>query len=241
MRTFPRFAALAVVLILALALAGCKVPFAGSSAPAQSAGDEDASASVPDTLAPQQPAGTLPDGLATEAGAPAFLEAEQQALYLEARALYGELFGPSIGAAMAPTGGEAPEAMDVKDENRGISYTYYKASGPYARWDDLYTALTAVFTEEYTGSLLAGEAGGPAPYLDREGEVWYLGADRGSHIDYTGADSFAEGTANPTAVAFYVVGHYRDRTNSRDYTEQYPIMLEKTSAGWRFSQFSLTY
>ena len=77
----------------------------------------------------------------------------------------------------------------------------------------------------------------------------YIDGDRGSHIDWTGdPDTFERVSSTDREIIFNVIGHfahdyyeYPENKEKNAYTEAYPVRMVRTPAGWRFSEFSITY
>lgn len=133
---------------LALVLGACTAPAA--EAPTPPAEVTPASTEAP---APAEP--PIPDWMADQP-APAFLDAEQQALFLRAYSAASFLMGCSTsGVDSYPLdGGDPPELGDYETVTLDSGWTYLVAQGRYARWEDFQAMLDGIFTPAYQEELL---------------------------------------------------------------------------------------
>ena len=199
---------------LALVLGACTAPAA--EAPTPPAEVTPASTEAP---APAEP--PIPDWMADQP-APAFLDAEQQALFLRAYSAASFLMGCSTsGVDSYPLdGGDPPELGDYETVTLDSGWTYLVAQGRYARWEDFQAMLDGIFTPAYQEVLLWTDV----------------------------PDTHELVSQSEDAVEFYLVGHYADLTVQPDETgarplstERWPIRMERTADGWRVSEFHVPY
>jgi len=204
--------------------------------------------------APAEP--PIPDWMADQP-APAFLDAEQQALFLRAYSAASFLMGCSTsGVDSYPLdGGDPPELGDYETVTLDSGWTYLVAQGRYARWEDFQAMLDGIFTPAYQEELLWTENmdGERFPIFtaDGEGRTCFLELERGSSLEYGWADvpdTYELVSQSEDAVEFYLVGHYADLTVQPDETgarplstERWPIRMERTAGGWRVSEFHVPY
>lgn len=134
--------------------------------------------------------------------------------------------------------------IEVPQDDQDWDLVYDLDTG-FDTYDDFITAMHAVFTDDYCDELLA--YGGEAPGLiERNGKLWSLEADRGSDIEYMYVD-YALVSSSDTEIVFNMTGHYApldgngDWIKAQEYTQDYPIKMEKTSDGWRFASFAIPY
>lgn len=232
-----------------LVLGACAAPAA--EAPTPPAEVTPASTEAP---APAEP--PIPDWMADQP-APAFLDAEQQALFLRAYSAASFLMGCSTsGVDSYPLdGGDPPELGDYETVTLDSGWTYLVAQGRYARWEDFQAMLDGIFTPAYQEELLWTENmdGERFPIFtaDGEGRTCFLELERGSSLEYGWADvpdTYELVSQSGDAVEFYLVGHYADLTVQPDETgarplstERWPIRMERTAGGWRVSEFHVPY
>ena len=212
----------AVLLLLVVLLAACGSP------PAPSAAASAASSSAPSAVSapPVQAEYFQPDGLDLGA-APDFLDAEQQQLYLRAKAAYTQFsvqcgFGASMDEA-APT-----------HTQEGL--TYVKLDGYYTTWASFEADMLSIFTEDFLAYMNAKPL-----YISVDGDLYGLvGAGRGPIPSYVGPDTFELTYSGDNSIDFLVQGNYGE--DASETSTGIPISLIKEEDGiWRFSAFSITY
>lgn len=189
--------------------------------------------------------------------APAFLDAEQQALFLRAYSAASFLMGCSTsGVDSYPLdGGDPPELGDYETVTLDSGWTYLVAQGgtPGGRTSrPCWTASSPRRTRRsccgrriWTGERF------PIFTADGEGRTCFLELERGSSLEYGWADvpdTYELVSQSEDAVEFYLVGHYADLTVQPDETgarplstERWPIRMERTADGWRVSEFHVPY
>ena len=197
----------------------------------------------------------IPDWMADQP-VPAFLDAEQQALFLRAYSAASFLMGCSTsGVDSYPLdGGDPPELGDYETVTLDSGWTYLVAQGgtpggglPGHAGRHLHPGVPGE-------AAVDGEYGlGAIPHLHRRwgGRTCFLELERGSSLEYGWADvpdTYELVSQSEDAVEFYLVGHYADLTVQPDETgarplstERWPIRMERTADGWRVSEFHVPY
>ena len=225
MKTY--FKTLTIIPLLVFALASCGT----QPQSAQSSEGADAQALVPawQNGAPDE-ISSLPDDLLTD---------DQKDLFEAAWRMYDGIGGCSPGYAP-----DYSTKIEVPQEKYDWDLVYALDTG-FATYEDFTTALHAVFTDDYCDELLA--CGGEAPGLiERDGKLWSLEADRGSNIEYMYV-TYSLVSSSDTEIVFNMTGHYApldgngEWIKAQEYTQDYPIKIEKTSGGWRFASFAIPY
>lgn len=202
---------------------------------------------------------------------PEFLDEEQQELFLHAYSAANFLMGCSTSYVDEyPTkDGTVPDADLLNSAeyvalpNGPEDLKYRAAVGRYARWDDFKAMMDSLFTAEYQEKELLNYASleeGVTVYhpifaSTGDGGLCYLELDRGSYLEYDWCDtpdSYELVSQSEDEIVFDLVGHYGNLETvefdengishpTEEYTETYPIRMELTDAGWRFSEFHLPY
>ncbi len=244
-----RFLRLPVLMLLLLALCAC--------APS---GSEPAPAATPAPEASQAPASTeppIPDWLSDEP-VPDFLDPEQQDLYCRARAAASFLMGCDtirVDLDFPLSDGTTPEIAAWETVTLDNGQTYLLSAGRYQRWEDFQAMLDGLFTPEYQEELLWTEnldgEGFPLFTSTPDGRMCFIDASRGSDLEYDWCDtpdSFELVSQTEDELVFDLVGHYADLTAEPDaqgrrpeYTQRYPIRMERTGEGWRLAEFHIPY
>lgn len=200
---------------------------------------------------------------------PEFLDEEQQELFLHAYSAATFLMGCSTSSVDNFPNWDGSE-LDAETRNSyelvevpgalSDGWRYATAVGRYARWDDFKAMMDGLFTAEYQEKELLnatawddGVTVYPIFTSTEDGRLCYLEMDRGSDIEYDwcdAPDSYELVSQSEDEIVFNLVGHYvhlgydpaADMPAPQDeYTRSYPIRMELTDAGWRFSEFHLPY
>lgn len=181
---------------------------------------------------------------------PRMLGDGMRALYRQASTLYWHLFGESTWE-ICHIGSSSPGDPYLYDpaatvERDGL--TYIRATGQFARWDDLMAAVDGLFTRDFWNS--CNQWDGHELFLNVDGDTYFLPASRPKG-DYYGAEAapFTLVSQSENAVELILTNRYwRPRgedeaawsqrtTSSCDYTVDYPIRYVKTADGWRLDEF----
>lgn len=238
-----RFLALSLCLCLLLALAACgasasSAPASASAPPASAPASEAASDITPleeleddytysDTiLEALQPLFTSYQG--DEPALPDFLDETQQAQYFAAFILTCEMNSFGTGFGSDGTGGT------TEDGN------YMRCNGSITTWEQLEAVVDAVFTRECFDALNYTDSEYPY-FKEVDGALYYNTGGRGGNMEYVGPDTFEPQSQDDNAITFNLVGHYEDFDTQEPYTEDFPIAMENTHGGWRFSQFAISF
>ena len=181
---------------------------------------------------------------------PRMLGDGMRALYRQASTLYWHLFGESTWE-ICHIGSSSPGDPYLYDpaatvERDGL--TYIRATGQFARWDDLMAAVDGLFTRDFWNS--CNQWDGHELFLNVAGDTYFLPASRPKG-DYYGAEAapFTLVSQSENAVELILTNRYwRPRgedeaawsqrtTSSCDYTVDYPIRYVNTADGWRLDEF----
>ena len=114
---------------------------------------------------------------------PDFLDEEQQALYLRAKAIFPVFSGDTTNIDSmfgGEAGGESFEQVSVR---------YCISTGRYRQWADFMEMMRSIFTEEYIAELTGAETDSPA-FFEKDGLLCYLEGARGSRFGYQEPDEF---------------------------------------------------
>ena len=182
---------------------------------------------------------------------PRMLGDGMRALYRQASTLYWHLFGESTWE-ICHIGNSSPGAPYLYDpaatvERDGL--TYIRATGQFARWDDLMAAVDGLFTRDFWNS--CNQWDGHELFLNVDGDTYFLPASRPKG-DYYGAEAApftlveqTEGSVTVTLTVGY--NEYREGEDETawsqrvgrgyDYTVDYPIRYVNTADGWRLDEF----
>ncbi len=174
-----------------------------------------------------------------------------RALYRQASTLYWHLFGDSTWE-ICHIGSSSPGDPYLYDpaatvERDGL--TYIRATGQFARWDDLMAAVDGLFTRDFWNS--CNQWDGHELFLNVDGDTYFLPASRPKG-DYYGAEAApftlveqTEGSVTVTLTVGY--NEYREGEDETawsqrvgrgyDYTVDYPIRYVNTADGWRLDEF----
>ena len=163
---------------------------------------------------------------------PDFLDEEQQALYLRAKAIFPVFSGDTTNID-SMFGGEAGGESFEQD---GVRYCI--STGRYRQWADFMEMMRSIFTEEYIAELTGAETDSPA-FFEKDGLLCYLEGARGSRFGYQESDEFQLTEETEEEVSFDLIGHYLPVGGGEIYTESYPIRMVRTEAGWRIAEFAL--
>ena len=181
---------------------------------------------------------------------PRMLGDGMRALYRQASTLYWHLFGESTWE-ICHIGSSSPGDPYLYDpaatvERDGL--TYIRATGQFARWDDLMAAVDGLFTRDFWNS--CNQWDGHELFLNVDGDTYFLPASRPKG-DYYGTEAapFTLVSQSENAVELILTNRYwRPRgedeaawsqrtTSSCDYTVDYPIRYVNTADGWRLDEF----
>ncbi len=162
---------------------------------------------------------------------PDFLDEEQQALYLRAKAIFPVFSGDTTNID-SMFGGEAGGESFEQD---GVRYCI--STGRYRQWADFMEMMRSIFTEEYIAELTGAETDSPA-FFEKDGLLCYLEGARGSRFGYQESDEFQLTEETEEEVSFDLIGHYLPVGGGEIYTESYPIRMVRTEAGWRIAEFA---
>ena len=177
---------------------------------------------------------------------PRMLGDGMRALYRQASTLYWHLFGESTWE-ICHIGSSSPGDPYLYDpaatvERDGL--TYIRATGQFARWDDLMAAVDGLFTRDFWNS--CNQWDGHELFLNVDGDTYFLPASRPKG-DYYGAEAApftlveqTEGSVTVTLTVGY--NEYREGEDETawsqrvgrgyDYTVDYPIRYVNTADGW---------
>lgn len=174
-----------------------------------------------------------------------------RALYRQASTLYWHLFGDStweichIGSSSPGD----PYLYDPADTVERDGLTYIRATGQFARWDDLMAAVDGLFTRGFWDS--CNQWDGHELFINVDGDTYFLPASRPKGDYYSSeAAPFTLVAQSETTVELTLTNHYsRPRPGEDevafsqrvgrgyDYTVDYPIRYVKTADGWRLDEF----
>ena len=174
-----------------------------------------------------------------------------RALYRQASTLYWHLFGEStweichIGSSSPGD----PYLYDPADTVERDGLTYIRATGQFARWDDLMAAAGGLFTRNFWDS--RNQWDGHELFINVDGDTYFLPASRPKGDYYSSeAAPFTLVAQSETTVELTLTNHYsRPRPGEDevafsqrvgrgyDYTVDYPIRYVKTADGWRLDEF----
>ncbi len=127
--------------------------------------------------------------------------------------------------------------------------TYIRATGQFARWDDLMAAVDGLFTRGFWDS--CNQWDGHELFINVDGDTYFLPASRPKGDYYSSeAAPFTLVAQSETTVELTLTNHYsRPRPGEDevafsqrvgrgyDYTVDYPIRYVKTADGWRLDEF----
>ena len=169
-------------------------------------------------------------------------------LYRQASYLYYHLFGESTWE-ICQLGTEYGAAYDPADTVERDGLTYIRATGQFARWDDLMAAAGGLFTRNFWDS--RNQWDGHELFINVDGDTYFLPASRPKGDYYSSeAAPFTLVAQSETTVELTLTNHYsRPRPGEDevafsqrvgrgyDYTVDYPIRYVKTADGWRLDEF----
>lgn len=189
---------------------------------------------------------------------PAFLDEEQQRVYLDALLPFEWLTLSTSGFGMeeASTDDLTLPSADMQIEVGGIHY--HRSTGKYTTWQDFEAAMLAVFTPEYFAQLNDisytdgdGVFHQRGLFIELDGNLYYSLSARGSHVSFKQQLGFREVFRSPDTIVFNVVGEYyadpyKTASGDETYTRVHSLVMElaEDSTGWplwRFSLFALPY
>ena len=162
---------------------------------------------------------------------PDFLDEEQQALYLRAKAIF-PVFSGETTLIDSLFGGEGTgQAFQLAGR------WYHISTGRYRQWADFMEMMRSIFTEEYIAELTGAETDSPV-FFEKDGLLCYLEGARGSRFGYQEPDEFQLTEETEEEISFDLIGHYLPVGGGEIYTESYPIRMVRTEAGWRVAEFA---
>lgn len=181
---------------------------------------------------------------------PRMLGDGMRALYRQASYLYSHLFGESTAeiCEMKSTSEWSSGLYDPAATVERDGLTYIRATGQFARWDDLMAAVDGLFTRDFWNS--CNQWDGHALFLNVDGDTYFLPASR-PRGDYYGAEAapFTLVSQSEDAVELILTELYwrpqgedevalgQRLARSCDYTVDYPIRYMNTADGWRLDEF----
>ena len=179
---------------------------------------------------------------------PRMLGDGMRALYRQASYLYYHLFGESTWE-ICQLATEYGAAYDPSDTVERDGLTYIRATGQFARWDDLMAAAGGLFTRGFWDS--CNQWDGHELFINVDGDTYFLPASRPKGDYYSSeAAPFTLVAQSETTVELTLTNHYsRPRPGEDevafgqrvgrgyDYTVDYPIRYVKTADGWRLDEF----
>ena len=179
---------------------------------------------------------------------PRMLGDGMRALYRQASYLYYHLFGESTWE-ICQLATEYGAAYDPSDTVERDGLTYIRATGQFARWDDLMAAAGGLFTRGFWDS--CNQWDGHELFINVDGDTYFLPASRPKGDYYSSeAAPFTLVAQSETTVELTLTNHYsRPRPGENevafgqrvgrgyDYTVDYPIRYVKTADGWRLDEF----
>ena len=162
---------------------------------------------------------------------PDFLDEEQQALYLRAKAIF-PVFSGETTLIDSLFGGEGTgQAFQLAGR------WYHISTGRYRQWADFMEMMRSIFTEEYIAELTGADMETPI-FFEKEGMLCYCEGSRGSRFGYQEPDEFQLTEETEEEISFDLIGHYLPVGGGEIYTESYPIRMVRTEAGWRVAEFA---
>ncbi|WP_317854305.1 hypothetical protein [Chakrabartyella piscis] len=182
-----------------------------------------------------------------------FLTSEQMELVEDGFA-YMEAMTMSIGwlpqKALDGSGDNAWMGEDFVEIN-GWNYIPY-TDNFYTDWNVFYTDFTSILTPEYFKELNTNfdDDVEYQYYENVEDMLYYMPADRGSHILYMGNDMLRYELieAEETEIIFNLIGYYCDFEDLENEDgkvartmERHTVVLQNTADGWRIASFDLPY
>lgn len=182
---------------------------------------------------------------------PRMLGDGMRALYRQASYLYSHLFGESTAeiCEMKSTSEWSSGLYDPAATVERDGLTYVRATGQFARWDDLMAAVDGLFTRDFWN--FCNQWDGHELFLNVDGDTYFLPASRPKG-DYYGAEAapFTLVAQTENTVELILTNRYwrprgedevawSQRTTSSycDYTMDYPIRYVNTADGWRLDEF----
>lgn len=182
---------------------------------------------------------------------PKFLGDGLRALYRQASYLYYHLFGENT-AGICDMGTPSLWPSGLYDPAEAIErdgLTYLRATGQFARWDDLMAAVDGLFTRGFWNA--CNQWDGHELFINVDGDTYFLPASR-PQGDLFGAGPTpftpveqTEGSVTVTLTVGY--NEYREGEDETawsqrvgrgyDYTVDYPIRYVNTADGWRLDEF----
>ncbi len=182
---------------------------------------------------------------------PRMLGDGMRALYRQASTLYSHLFGESTAEIcwMKSTSYWSSGLYDPADAIERDGLTYLRATGQFARWDDLMAAVDGLFTRDFWNA--CNQWDGHELFINVDGDTYFLPASRPKGDQYGAkAAPFTLVAQTENTVELILTNRYwrprgedevawSQRTTSSycDYTMDYPIRYVNTADGWRLDEF----
>lgn len=181
---------------------------------------------------------------------PRMLGDGMRALYRQASYLYSHLFGESTAEIcwMKSTSYWSSGLYDPADAIERDGLTYLRATGQFARWDDLMAAVDGLFTRDFWNA--CNQWDGHELFINVDGDTYFLPTSRPKG-DYYGAEAapFTLVAQSEDAVELILTNRYwrpqgedevalgQRLARGCDYTVDYPIRYVNTADGWRLDEF----
>ena len=185
----------------------------------------------------------LSEAIMTLLAVPDFLDEDQQLLYRRARSIFVAFNGYPEMVEEYP----CENVLGIPYEERSVYIPsgdyqehYIRACGRYQKWDDFYAMGVSIFTDDYFTRLSRN-------FLNIDGNTYFLDAAKGGAFGYMPEltpDTFELVSKTDSEIEFNVIGHYYLTWNpetadpSTITTQSFPIKMELTDNGWRFSLFN---
>lgn len=209
----------------------------------------ESTALVPDTADTDSESGwlmnepPLSEAIMTILAVPDFLDENQQLLYRRARSVFIAFNGYPEMIEEYP----CENVLEIPYEDKSVYIPsgdheahYIRACGRYQKWEDFHGMGVSIFTEEYFTRL-------SRHFLNIDGNTYYPDAAKGGAFGYMPEltpDTFELVSKTDSEIEFNVIGHYYSTWNpetanpSTITTQSFPIRMELTDSGWRFSLFN---
>jgi len=184
-------------------------------------------------------------GFGKDAIVPDFFTEEQQNIYKEALTLYNVSLDPiTLDMATFFPLKEGQKYIEPIDGAWGPTVTlksgetYTKSIGRYRKWADFDKLMMAVFTREAFNELNKYER-----FVEIDGDLHLLSVTGMPRQGYSPAlDTFNLISSSDNEIKFTVTQYYTDENGQVSGEMTTPeIILTKTSDGWRFSKFDVTW
>lgn len=167
-----------------------------------------------------------------------FLTPEQTAIYEAADSFtYDYNFGGGFGTDDS----QNPENQYTAPNG----YLYYKATQKYATYNDFYTFVTSIFTENHFNDILNEYDS----FINKDNVLYVLGGERGGSIAFIEIQGYLITTSTSDELSFDLIalnGDYSFTESGEEvlestYTENIPISFKRVNGEWRIDEFDLPY